>query len=946
MKNNSAITKAIRLALLAGATGTAMTAPIAMAAEGDEVERIEVTGSRIKRTDLETPVPVTVIDRSQMDAIGALNVADVLNSSPVAIAGSDQSNTSFSTTSVGLNTTSLRNLGEERTLVLVNGRRFVSGIAPSSGYAVDLNSIPTSIIERIEILKSASSAVYGSDAVAGVVNIITRNEFEGVELDSQYGISAAGDRGTWEINLTAGKSWDSGNAYATFGFDDDEGLKSSDRDFSAQDLAYYADENGNDVSGPLYSSYPPQGRVSFSNNDGETISLNADGTEFMADGKFNRAAYRQLVSPLQRRYAAAGLTQELSDTVRFFSEFNYNNSKTKGSTIEPTPLDVNEGVFLQDRNGTGGIDINSPLIPEMLRSQLQAAGITNMNETEFVRRLVEFGPRSTDVRRDTIRMLAGFDWELSDSWTANAYYSWGKTDQWQDNGGQLNIERALNALDVVEDDEGNLICADEHARLQGCVPLNLFGAGTVSQKAVDYTRSPAKATGQAEQEIFAASVAGYLPVELPGGEIGSVVGYEYRIERGSYQPGDLAQTGSSSTNRAQPTDGQFYTNDLFGELALPVLDTLSVNLAARYSDHSVVGGNVTWNAGVEYSPIESLKLRASAATAIRTPNIADLYGGRGETFASVSDPCSGVSLTDTGSIAENCRANPAILARMQAHPDGIFELTQAELQGTGGTIGGSELVQEEEAETYSVGLIWQIIDDISLTVDYYDISIDNAIASTGRTTVLRRCYESDPSQFDPTCQGQVVRNGDGALTEVDTGTANENQIDTNGVDVEITYSTELFGGDFNSSIAYAWLGEYVRTSIESADSVDYAGEVVYPENRAVMNLGYRLNQFDVSWRMRFWGSVVDSKDGDNLNLGTGLPLTNANHIDAVTYHDLNFGYEFMDSARAFLGVRNVFDKTPPLLPQATNYGGTGINTASEAYDVTGRYFYAGVSLKF
>ena len=209
MYSKSKVSKSIKLALLFSASSVLVSVPSfsAFAEESeDEVERIEVTGSRIKRTDMETPVPVTVIGRSDIVAMGAINVADVLNTSPVAVAGSDQSNTSFTNSSVGLNTTALRNLQEERTLVLVNGRRFVSGVSPSVGYAVDLNAIPAAMIERIEILKSASSAIYGTDAVAGVINIITRKDFEGVEVNVQTGISGESDREKYAVNITDRKS--------------------------------------------------------------------------------------------------------------------------------------------------------------------------------------------------------------------------------------------------------------------------------------------------------------------------------------------------------------------------------------------------------------------------------------------------------------------------------------------------------------------------------------------------------------------------------------------------------------------------------------------------------------------------------------------------------------------------------------------------------------------
>ena len=940
LKNNSLV-KAVRLAIVySAATATALTSASAFSVEDDDdVERIEVTGSRIQRTDTETPVPVTILTREDIEQTGAINVAEVLNRSPVSIAGSDQSNSSFTTSGVGLNTTALRNLGEERTLVLVNGRRFVSGVSPSSGYAVDLNAIPTAIIERIDILKSASSALYGSDAVAGVVNIITRDEFDGAELDVQFGQSDQEDREKKTINLTSGGSWDGGSAWFSLGYDDDAGIKATDREFSKNDLAVLLDDNGNEYIGPVYSSYPPQGRVN---------GYNADGTPFTNDGRFNRASYRQLVTPIERKYAAFGLKQELSDSVRLFTEVNWNNAKTNDSTIEPTPLNVNDDIWLRDRNGTGGMDINSPLIPELLRQNLIADGVTNLNETTFVRRMVELGARSTDVERSTIRVATGFDWDINDDWSNNTYLTWGQTDTHQENGGQINIERAANALDVIKDANGNLICASEHARLQGCVPLNLFGANTISEAAADYVRAEAKARGRVEQFILGSSVTGELPLELPGGNVAMSFGLEYREEKGAYSPGDLAQSGASSTNKSEATNGSIYTRDVFAELLIPVTDDLEMDFAVRYADHSLTGGDTTWNAGIEYSPVDTLKLRASAATAIRTPNIADLFGGRGETFRGVTDPCSGITPDNASeydpNVYANCMAIPEIATRVAQ--EGIFSLTQAEAQGTGGTIGGNEDVQPETADTYSYGVIWQIVDGLSLTLDYYDISIQDAIATTSRTTVLNRCFTVDKNSFDATCGGNAVRDGNGALIEVHSGKSNENDLDVSGFDADITYTTEIAGGDFTAQLVYSYLDEYKQTSILSGDIEQYAGEITSPRNRANVNLTYSMDEWQVAWLTRYWGASVDSRNKDNFNFSNFEPLKESNEVGSVFYHDLNFRYTFSDVYETTFGVNNLFDREPPILPQGTNAGGTGINTASEAYDVTGRFFYAGVNVKF
>ncbi len=938
MFNNNRVAKAIRLALVLGVSSAVISAPVFAEEAGaeEEIEKIEVTGSRISRSDIETPIPVTIIGRADILAMGALNVADILNSTPVAIAGSDQSNSAFTISSVGVQTTQLRGLGDSRTLVLVNGRRFVSGISPSSGYAVDLNAIPTSMIERVEILKSASSAIYGSDAVAGVINIITRSDFQGVEVNAQAGISAESDRKKHSISITAGNTWGTGNASIAIGFDVDEGLKSTDRAFSAYDQGILLDADGKEYIGTIFSSYTAQGRVGDYNTDGTLYDGATDG--------YNRAEARQLITPLDRKYVAMNLRQELSSNVEFFVEANYNNSTTNGSTIEPYALSTDD-IYLPERGGTGGISMMNPMIPELLYDNLIADGLTNAdNMPALVRRLVEFGPRSTDLQRDTIRIVQGIDWDINDNWMFNTYMSWGKTDQTQNNGGQINVERAALALDVELNADGDLQCVDLLARLQGCAPLNLFSAGSISDAAIAYVGSPAKVTGTAEQFVFAATVTGELPFTLSGGNIATAFGLEHRNEKGVHNPGDLAQTGASSTNKSDPTDGEFSTDDIFAEVVLPILDNLAVNLAARYSDHSITGGDTTWNASIEYSPIETLKLRASAATAIRTPNIGNLFGGRGETFALVTDPCSGVTASDTSQAAVNCLTISEIADRVEA--DGAFNLTQVEAQGTGGTIGGNEDVKAETADSMSFGFVWEITDGLAMTLDYYDIEIEDAISTTSRSTVLSRCYEVAPNEFDPTCAGQAVRDSNGALTEVHSGTSNENDIATSGIDLEISYSADLGSGVFTADFLWNHTNEYIYTSIESGESIDYVGEVTSPDDRANLNLAYSMDDWSFSWRMRYWGESVDSVVGNNYNFSDWTPLTDFNDFDAVVYHDISATYFVNDSTDITLGIRNLLDEEPQFAGQGFSKGSTGINTVSEAYDVTGQYLNASITVRF
>ena len=966
MYSKNKISKSIKLALMLGASSTLVAVPSfsAMAEEANaEVERIEVTGSRIKRTDLESAVPITSISRSDFAAIGALNVADVLNQSPVSLTGLGTSNNTFAGSTIGLQTTQLRGLGSSRTLVLINGRRFVSGMSPSVGYAVDLNAIPTAIIERIDILKSASSAIYGSDAVAGVVNIITRKEIEGVEIDVQSGISAESDREKYSFSLATGGSWDTGSATLALGIDDDKGLNSSDRKFSEFDQGVILNDDGSEEVVNIFSSFSPNSRIitptrldADGNRIGGGLWFNGDGSVFdnrneVGADKFNRASYRQLSTPIERKYAAFSINQEINDTVSYFAEVNFNSSQTNNSTIEPTPFRIDTDVWLDTRGGIGSLPVTSPLVPELLRNNLLADGVTDLNQTNWARRMLEFGARSTDVERSTIRIAQGIDWQINDDWVADMYMSWGRTSQSQENGGQINIERAANALDVELDADGNMQCVSQLARLQGCVPLDLFGRLTASDEAVAYVRSPATTHGVTEQFIVSGSIAGELPLELSGGNVATAFGFEHRLEKGSYTPGALAQVGASSTNKSEPTDGSFYSNDVFVEFNFPVLENLSIDAAARYSDHEIVGGQTTWNLGAEYSPIETLKLRASAATAVRTPNIADLFGGRGETFATISDPCDGLQADGTGvtgNIRTNCLASPEIAARVAA--TGGFDLSQVEKQSTGGTTGGNINVKEETADTFSAGFVWQAMEGLSVTVDYYDISIENAIATTSRTTVLNRCYDLVGAAFTTNCNGSTLRDANGALVDVHSGTSNENNLDVSGVDLEISYRADIGPGEFGADLLWNHTMEYVQTAIEDGSEVDFVGEVLNPDNRATLNLMYGLDDLSFTWSMRYWDRSIDSVEGANGYFNAAGELSKekggygvfASHV----YHDATVSYHFTDNISARFGIRNLFDKQPPVANQSSNNGSTGINTVPEAYDITGRYFNASVSMKF
>ncbi|MFK8029491.1 MAG: TonB-dependent receptor [Gammaproteobacteria bacterium] len=958
-------------AVLAFAIALMGPAPISLAQtaidDSEDLEEVVVTGSHIKRNTFNYSTPVTVIGEQEIQATGVTNLGDLLQTLPQSISTVNNSNSAFFTTFSGLNLTDLRFLGSQRTLVLVNGRRFVSGTPPGGGYGVDLNAIPASMIARVEVLTGGASAVYGSDAIAGVVNIITKTDIDGVQIDAQVGASTNGDKNKEDITVTVGGEFgEGGSAILSVGWSNDDPLRSRERDRSSLDLAF-ADLDGDGFGESavfLGSSFPPQGRL---NPPGAGPQFNGDGSVFRdpsnADGpfgtpevsdRFNRAAFRTIFNPVDRRFAAANARYPITDRIDLFTEINWSYVATD-SEIEPFALSLNDDVYQFSRGGNQGLDVASNLLmPQTLIDNLLAAGVTNTNQlgtNGWVRRLIEFGPRASQVDRTTARAVTGLDVSLPNGWSIDAYYSYGRTEQDQENTGQINTERAKFALDVEMAPDGTLRCVDEVARINGCVPFNVFGEGTISADAVRYLQAPGNLKTTVEQEILHVGLSGDTGWELPGGSVAFATGVEYREETGAEINEGFAQTGIGGGNATAPTNGQFDVAEFYGEISVPVHDKLILDAAFRVGDYSTVGSQTTWKVGFDAPVLDSLRIRGTLSESVRAPNISDLFAGAGETFANVNDPCDGITNASTGNIADNCRSIQVIQDRINAQ--GVFALTQIEQQGTGGFVGGNEFVNEETAEALTFGVVWQpaFVPNLSVAADFYDINIDNGIATTSRNVVLSRCYDVSPDQFDPTCgiglqpggrARRDMRPGAGNLNAVDSGTSNENRFETSGIDLELAYSMDLGPGNFGAGLVWNHLLEWDQIGIQTGDADFNAGEILTPENRASAKFSYEWGNFQAYWRMRYWDRSKDSNTPELFNENDcfctlGL-APSVNEVASYVYNDLSIGYS-RGPYQVTLGVNNAFDKKPPLLPQITQFGNTGTNTAAEAYDTVGAAWY-------
>lgn len=942
----------------------AVTGPIALlglpavsVAQEEAVEEIVVTGSHIRQDTFSSSSPISVLDSTLIEGVGATNIGDLIARVPSVVASVDGSSANVNEPSnSGLNTTALRNLGSARTLVLLNGRRYVSGTGAGAGYGVDLNTLPTTMISRVEVLTGAQSAAYGSDAVAGVINIITKTDFEGVKVNAQVGQASEGDRKKEDINLTVGHNFSEGNVWFSVGYSGDDGLQAVDRDNSAFSRRSI-DTTGDGLFDSLAfegSSHVPGARLIAGG-----LSLNGDGTPF--DGgrdlattdRLNFNEFRSILIPLERRFANGGMTLNVSEKATVTAEMNYARVESR-ATFEPIPLSVFGDVFKLFKGGTSGMDLTRhPLwVGSSAGNQIVAAGVTDFDDFgNTFRRTVELGSRGSGNIRDTFQTALALEYEFDNGMYLDIHGTYGVTDQVQTDFGDINLERALLALDMEADGFGGFQCVDEIARIQGCVPYNPFGtvdsiagqAGItgISPDAAEYLGAAVGLTGNIQQTVAAAVLSGDLGFSLGDQENAAFAfGLEYREERGEETPDGLRQRGITRGYNIQPTKGNFNVLDVFGEIQLPLSDMFTLDAAVRVGNYSSVGSKFTWKVGLDAAINDSIRFRAATSTAVRAPNIADLFGGAFASAALSFDPCNAVDLTTAGDIAENCRSIPAIMNRIVN--TGAFTLTQVEGQNTTTFSQGSPTVQEEESDSFTIGAIFTpaSFDGFSLALDYYSIKIDDAIRVPSGTDVLNRCHDVAPGSFDASCGDLVFRSpAFGPVLDVRATANNEDTIETEGIDLEASYFFDsLGGGDLLIALGANFLTDYTVTGI-AGDKQDLTGEVLFPETRFNLTFDYNINNFNVYSQVRFRGETKDRNDNT-------IHTDALNDIDSVMYVDLRGSYRINESVNAYIGANNLFDETPPAMGFTHKYFQQAVNTNGTAFDTVGTQWYLGLSATF
>jgi iron complex outermembrane recepter protein len=965
-----------------GSTGAAAANATGNAAPA---ERIEVTGSRIRSLSAESPSPLQVLNAEDIARSGAINLQELLLKNPtLGTPGVSRTNSNFSTSSAGVSTIDLRGLGSDRTLVLVNGRRFVAGIPGSA--TVDLNTIPTDFIERVELLTGGSSATYGSEAVAGVVNIILKRNFQGLVLDASVGQSEERDDTKQRFSITLGGNVDEGkgNLIGHFAYSKQGVVLGRNRPGGEVDSistgAGVTGEAGDilKVTTPFLSSFAPQGRFLPNTGAADSRTFDRDGNliPFSTNGPagdgvgasgFNRQAFRTLAVPTERFLLATQANYAVAPDHTVFLEGTYAATQTK-SELEAFPLDsANIYPVLGPSRGrapaearVGGAIVRNPLVPDSLFSLLRDTDGDGLRDYGFTRRLSEVGTRGNVADRGTFRVATGISGALAKGWDYQAFASYGSTSESQVSSGQVNVLNFRNALDAVPDTDdvngnGNrveAICRDATARAQGCQALNLFGFNSISPGALRYVTAPGLLATFTTQKNAAVSVSGEA-FQLPAGAVGVAAGAEYREEfsRSEFDP--LQQAGLNAGNAIPRTEGQYDVKELFAEVRVPLLKdaplakALSASAAVRGSRYSTVGSVTSWNTGLEWSPVASLKVRATRALSTRAPNVGELYSPASQDFpAGLADPCVGVTATTSGARAATCRADTGVAANIAAN--GTFRLAQPDIQGISGFNIGNASLEAEKGNSFTLGLVFAptdmpLLKNSSFTIDYFKIRVTDPIAAPERQFILDQCYGGDASfcrfiERRPLASGV---NSAGSIEFIDAVQRNGDERLVEGVDLTVSHIAQVGPGRLSARLAYTHLMKSYERALAGVPADEIAGEVGSARDKAQLQLGYSWGGFGISTTTTYIAaSAIDDQYLAQFEAAPGSVK-----VAARSYTDMQFTYTH-GNLRWYLGIDNAFGTKPPVIPSAVTGNVTGSTTASDVYDAIGRRYYVGVRASF
>ncbi|MBX5461879.1 MAG: TonB-dependent receptor [Steroidobacteraceae bacterium] len=971
-RNNTEVARAVRRALVTSAVAAAAASTLpAQAQEAADTQTVVVTGSRIQRQDYEASSPVVTVNTELLQRAGTVQIDTVLNTLPQLVPS--VTTTTNNPSNGGQANIDLRGLGTQRTLVLLDGSRLVP--SNTSG-EIDLNTIPAALIENIELLTGGASSVYGSDAIAGVVNITLKKNFEGAQFTVQTGQTGESDGKTLAVDLLFGGNFadDRGNAVLALSYDDRDAVLQGDRAFSAVALGPDLTPQGSPTA-PFgrfdrsLSNLPDQavvdqvfarygvapGAVSATN----FLGFNPDHTLFDISGaenfkgdtsdpgfnpasvNYNFAPVNYLQLPLTRRQIAGFGNFQLSESAESYARLIY-TTYNADTQLAATPI---TGV---------SIPVTNPNIPTDL-AEILASRPDPDEPFTFRTRPLEVGPRISQNQYDVVQGLIGFKGDFpafgGKTWSWDIYGSWGQMKNTELQAGNLSFSRFEGLLN------------DPSLQIGDCTgtTFNVFGEGSITPECAAAISIRTTNVTQITQDNFVGSITGPL-FDMPAGPFQMAIGAEYRNTRASFRPDEFLQSGDVVGFNAQPAvDGRIDVKEGFVEFAVPLLKdkpavaALDLELGYRHSDYNLAGTADTYKAGLNWQATDALKFRASFNHAIRAPSVFELFLPPQQNFPGYVDPCNapaaGQPDTRSAEVLALCAQQIPNFAAVQ----NVFEQSAPQAEAFES---GNLNLNPESADTYTIGAVWQgeigSAQRLRASLDYWNYDVSDTIGQVSAGSIVNRCFNDaganptyDPA--NPWC-ARFHRNAAGDIEGILQPFDNLGELKVKGIDAQIDFGTPL--GDRYGNLTVNLLVTRLLSWDFAEDNLSPFGHFegtistglaeTYPEWKAVTNLGWHFGQFSVDWNIRYIdGMRVVNNDALGSPVQDGLITS----IGSYAYHRLTGTWSPTDAFHVTLGVDNLFDKDPPIYTDDAQ-AGVQANTEPGTYDVLGRRFFLVGQYKF
>ncbi|MXR69126.1 TonB-dependent receptor [Shewanella insulae] len=893
MQPNSILAKAVRFALISGAATAALSAPAVYAADEDSVERIQVTGSRIKRTDMETATPVTVMSAEDMAKQGFTNIQDALESlTSTTSAMTTQSVHGFTPAASSI---SLRGAGANRTLTLINGKRLNQYPKPSGGTDnfVDTANLPMEAVQRIEVLQSGGSAIYGADAVGGVINIILKKDFEGVALKYRHGDTTNGGGGSDRIALSLGASSDRGNVSTFIEFTDNQQLKATDR----ENFGLHTDK----VPYSPYSQYSSYGARIAGNGSGARVLTAEECTAggFFWDAArsicgFDRSEWRDLQPANSRFISSTNFNYELSDNISLVGRLDFAEAK---STTNIEPMAINDYDVTVDGSN---VTVSAGDLSKTFTNKATALGGDFANATDgeyyYVRRLHEFGNRAGETKTRNYFFTAGLEGTLADEYSWDASVNYGRTNVDVFRSGYATVGGMFDYITAGEN--GNSLLKNMTAEDVESVAYSPFERAQSTQKNVQ------------------ANISG-MAFEMPAGDAQFAFGAEYTEQDYETNTDSESKKGAILTTGGSSGAGERSYWATYAEISLPVLDVLTVDAALRYDRYEDFGGNLSPQLTVEYRPLNELLVRGSISSVFRAPDMHRVYGDATKGFATVID-------------FKQCQALGGTPSEPNADPR-INEICN-ELH-IDSTTGANKDLEAETGYTANIGAVWGG-DSLNASFDLWEWKLDDMVSDISASKAARE-YE----QYE----NMLTRDAEGTITHVNAVAQNLAFQKVRGLDITAGYTWDMDNmGDLklNFNGTYILLSEYQLAPTDPVeDDIDNGG---LPQYRANLVLGWYIDDFEATLGA-YHTARMHGMQYKSFKASGGEDFDESAHeVASQTKWNLTAGYNITDAIKVKAGVVNLFDAGPNFDPTATSWP----HYQRSVYNARGREWFLEGEVKF